>query len=682
MRIDSTRRGWFTTLGSAALLPRLGGAAQSPRATSAPVIEGAPPRMLGDVLFEKYLAHEVAKLEDRFLAGATTLDQWKAKRAQLRREFFDMIGLWPLPEKTPLNATVTGTIEGDNFVVEKLHFQSRPGLYVTANLWRPREVKKKLPAVLLFVGHYNRGRNGHKGFMQDQGKWFAQNGYVCLIMDTLTRGELPGEHLGLYAGPKLEARWWWIARGYTPAAVECWNAIRGIDYLVGRREVDADRIGATGLSGGGAVTFWIAAGDDRVKVAAAHSGLGDWENLVMNWMVRLHCDCMIPNNTYGWELTTVGALIAPTPFMFVNCHDDMGFPMASHRRITERLKKIYKMYGREDNFQDYVTQGPLGAHSYTADSRMTIFRWINKHLKGDTGQITDVDSVRFPEEKSRVFPTDNDIPAGVLNNEIDRTFVPKAEVPLPAAGNFDSWRKNLVTGLRDLSFRTFPERIPPADKAPRPNRYTFVEWERETGPQVWTTESGLVVYISLNGVVSNKPPRDRPVTLVVINEGESLDKLPDWASPFVAASEPFAILAPRGVGPTAWTEERANFIPRAHLCIGRTIDQGRVWDVAAVARHINGDGPIKVVGRGHAGILGAYAALFEPAIREVVALDPPTSHADGPIFLNVLRVLDIPDALGLLAPRNLTLVNAGDPAFSKTREIYRRAGAEDKLRRQ
>jgi hypothetical protein len=501
-------------------------------------------------------------------------------------------------------------------------------------------------------------------------------------MDTLTRGELPGIHHGLHGlPPKRDARWWWIARGYTPAAVECWNGIRGVDYLTGRREVDPDRIAATGLSGGGAVTFWVSAADDRIKVAAAHSGLTDWETLVMNRMLRLHCDCMIPHNTYAWDLTTVGALIAPRPFLFVNCDDDLGFPMAANRRIAERLKKLYKMYGREDRFRDYVTHGPLGAHSYTPDSRRAIFQWINEHLKGDTGPVADVEDIRLPEENLRTFPTDNDIPPGVLNNEIDRTFVPQAEVALPASGEFDAWRGKLLTGLRTLSFRVFPERIPPADKAPRPNKYFFTDWERERGVQVWNTEPGLLVYISLHGLVSNEPPRNKPVTLVVLNEAESPGMLPDWAAPFVATGEPYAILAPRGAGPTAWTPEPANFIPRAHLCIGRTIDQGRVWDVAGVARHLNGDGPIRVIGRGQAGILGAYAALFEPAVQEVVAIEPPASHAEGPVFLNVLRVLDIPDALGLLAPRTLTLVNARNPAFDKTREIYRSAGAEDKLHR-
>src|SRR5262249_10411765 len=163
--------------------------------------------------------------------------------------------------RTPLRAAVTGTMERDDFAVEKLHFQSVPGLYVTCNLYRPKDARGRLPAVVLLVGHYDRGRNGHKAFMQDHGMWFAKNGYVCLIIDTLTRGEIRGEHLGTYRF----GRWWWQSRGYTPAGVECWNGIRAIDYLVSRPDVDADRIGVTGLSGGGAGTYWLAATDDRVK---------------------------------------------------------------------------------------------------------------------------------------------------------------------------------------------------------------------------------------------------------------------------------------------------------------------------------------------------------------------------------------------------------------------------------
>jgi hypothetical protein len=88
----------------------------------------------------------------------------------------------------------------------------------------------------------------------------------------------------------------------------------------------------------------------------------------------------------------------------------------------------------------------------------------------------------------------------------------------------------------------------------------------------------------------------------------------------------------------------------------------------------------RVVGRGQAGVLGAYAALFEPSIVEVVALNPPTTHKEGPTFLNVLKVLDVPDALGLLAPRPLTLISE-EKAFDRTQAIYKAANAEGKLKR-
>jgi hypothetical protein len=93
------------------------------------------------------------------------------------------------------------------------------------------------------------------------------------------------------------------------------------------------------------------------------------------------------------------------------------------------------------------------------------------------------------------------------------------------------------------------------------------------------------------------------------------------------------------------------------------------------------NGHRRFVGYGKIGIIATYAALFEPSIAEVVIVDPPLSHRDGPIFLNVLRVLDIPEALGLLAPRPLTLINAKDKAFDRTAEIYKLAGAADKFQR-
>ncbi len=210
-----------------------------------------------------------------------------------------------------------------------LHYQSRPRLYVTANLYRPAEAKpgEKLPAVLYVCGHSGRGRNGNKVAYQSHGIWFARHGYVCLVVDTLQLGEIAAIHHGTYR----ENRWWWHSRGYTPAGVECWNGVRGIDYLVSRPDVDPERIAVTGISGGGAATFWVAAADERVKVAVPVSGMADLESYVPNRVINGHCDCMFLYNTFQWPWTRIAGLVAPRPMLFVNSDNDRIFPDGRQR---------------------------------------------------------------------------------------------------------------------------------------------------------------------------------------------------------------------------------------------------------------------------------------------------------------------------------------------------------------
>lgn len=163
-------------------------------------------------------------------------------------------------------------------------------------------------------------------------------------------------------------------------------------------------------------------------------------------------------------------------------------------------------------------------------------------------------------------------------------------------------------------------------------------------------------------------------TNMIIEEEGLPDELPKWAATIVGEEKVVHFMPREG-----WTKKSPpNYVERSHLLLGRTTDDGKLWDVLGTFW-----GPIpkerkeRVIGKGQAGILAAYAALFEPSIKEVIIIDPPKSHMEGPHFLNVLRVLDIPEALGLLAPNvKLTLVNARDSAFDRTEEIYRLAGAE------
>jgi dienelactone hydrolase len=621
----------------------------------------APTR--GDAMFGKYLAAEADRLGGRFLDGARTLAEWQQKRPRLHQELLDMLGLWPLPEKTPLQAKITGTLERDGVVIENLYFQSRPGLYVTANLYRPKKVQGKLPAIVYVCGHSGRGRDGNKTAFQDHGWWFANHGYVCIMLDTLQLGEIPGVHHGTYR----EGRWWWQALGYTPAGVECWNGIRAIDYLTSRPEVDADRIGVTGISGGGATTFWIAAADDRVKVAVPVSGMSDLETYVKDKVINGHCDCMFMVNLYGWEWTTIAALIAPRPMLFANSDKDTIFPMPGNRRIMERLRGLYKLYGKPDLVDEYVSHG---GHEDRPDLRVAAFRFFNRHLKNDSGPVQVAEFKPFPGRELRVFPTDADIPAGLLNGIIDETFVPRADVKLPARGEFAAWKESLLQKLRERVFRSFPKEIPPARIEDAKVKYRTL-----------TTEPGIEVEMRQ---IRRPGGRDKVSHLIILNPGERTDAVPDWF-PSAPEGEGIYLLAPRGVGPTAWTKKSPpNYVERAHALLGHTVDEGRVRDVASVLRSVNYGGmQWAVCGRGPSGIIGAYAALLVPDVKlkHVTVVDPPKSHRDGPIFLRVLRVLDVPEALGLLAPTPLTMVNARAPVFDRTERIYESGNYARQLRR-
>jgi cephalosporin-C deacetylase-like acetyl esterase len=635
--------------------------------------------MPGDEMIERYLKKEAERLSKRFLDGAKTLKEWEDRKPRLHQEYLDMLGLWPLPEKTPLQAKVTGTVERDNIVIEKLHYQSRPGLYVTANLYRPKGVKGKLPAILYVCGHTNKGRDGNKTAFQDHGTWFASNGYVCLTVDSLQLGEVAGKHHGTYN----LGRWWWQSAGYTPAGVECWNGIRGIDYLISRAEVDPECIGVTGISGGGAATIWIAAADERVKCAVAVSGMSDLESYVTNKVINGHCDCMFLVNTYGWEWTTILAQVAPRPVLFANSDNDKIFPMDGNRRIIARLRQLYKMYDKPDLVDDYVSKG---GHDYRPDLRVAVFKWLNKHLKNDTGEVKDADFKPLPGKDLRVFPEDKDIPEGALNDKIDETFVKRAEVKLPEAGKFDEWKKGLLKELQMKSLRKLVSGIPKPDD----NLRLLKSSDGEAFAHA-TTEPD----ISISFVYATAGKEDpRTGTLIVLNAEEKIPvnsekkprfDVPAWAKPF--AGEGRVYMTPtRGGDQGTWTKKSPpNYVERAHALLGQTVDEGRLWDILAVQQSLAALDKEKrdwrVIGRGQAGVLAAYAALFEPSIKEVIIIDPPVSHRDGPYFLNVLRVLDIPDALGMLAPRPLTLVNAKDKAFDRTAELYKLAGAADRFQR-
>jgi len=639
----------------------------------------------GDEMIQHYLNRVTEDIDGRFLENVASVEDWKKLRPGYKEGYFYMLGLWPLPEKTPLRATITGTLEGDDYVVDMLHYQSRPRLHVTANLYRPKDTAegRRLPAVLYVCGHSSRGRNGNKTAYQSHGIWFARHGYVCLVLDSLQLGEIAAIHHGTYR----EGRWWWHSRGYTPAGVECLNGIRGIDYLLSRPDVDPERIAVTGISGGGAATFWIAAADDRAKVAVPVSGMADLMSYVPNRVINGHCDCMFLYNTFEWPWTRIAALVAPRALLFANSDQDSIFPMDANQRVINRLERVYSLYGMSD-FVDSVVS--IGGHAYRQDIRQAAFRFINMHLKNDARIVTDseVDLVtdsgsdqRHPiePEKLRVFPKDSDIPADQLNTTIDEHFVPMAAVEPPRDGGYETWKAAILAELRRVAFRWFPERIQPARML------------GEVEPDHVRLESEPGVEIHLWRIAESESVKDAKRVLVVVQNGDSNDTSPDWVRRIHKPGDCVYICSPRGVGPTRWTRKNPpNYVERSHVLLGRTVDTGRVWDIIAAARCLQGAADpspkpsalrlppsVYVLGEGAAGVLAAYAALWEPEIAGVILNEPMLSHtkAEAPQFLNVLRVCDVPDVLGMLAPRPLTIYGDGGGPLEKVAAIYAAAGA-------
>jgi dienelactone hydrolase len=626
-------------------------------------------------MIQQYLARETAKIERPFLDDAKTRDDWERLRARWKDEYLYMLGLHPMPEKTPLRPTITGTLAGDGYVVEKLHYQSRPRLYVTANLYRPATISpgQRLPAVLYVCGHSGMGKAGNKTAFQSHGIWFARHGYVCLVLDTLQLGEIGAIHHGTYR----ENRWWWHSRGYTPAGVECLNGMRGIDYLQSRPDVDPERIAVTGISGGGAATFWIAAADERVKVAVPVSGMADLQSYVTHRVINGHCDCMFLYNTFQWPWTRIAALIAPRPLLFVNSDQDRIFPMDANDRVINRLERVYSLFGATDLVDAVVS---IGDHAYRKDIRQAAYRFINMHLKGDPAIVTDSE-VDIPEgkppkrafaidpEKLRVFPRDEDFPKDELNTTIDQHFVPMAT---PKLGEFEPWKRGLMEALRRVSFRALPERIAPA--------------KPQGGDPATRLETEPGIEVALEAAMAPPAGQKAGRVLLVVQHAEEKPALVERLAPSRRPDDAIYLLAPRGIGPTRWTRKNPpNYVERCHVLLGRTVDAGRVWDIAATARYLrqrHGEAPLELYGEGPGAVLAAYAALWEPEISALTLYRPALSHmeADAPQFLNVLRVCDVPDVLGMIAPRPLAVFEVPAQSLEKTLAAYERAGAKDRLR--
>jgi dienelactone hydrolase len=637
----------------------------------------------GDAMIAEYFRAETARLRDACLAEVSSQEDWEAKRPEYRRQLLEMLGLDPLPQRTDLHAVVTGQTEHNEFVVERLHFQSCPGLYVTANLYLPRDRSGPLPAVLYVCGHGASKKDGisfgNKVTYQHHGAWFARHGFVCLTIDTLQMGEIEGIHHGTYRYDM----WWWLNRGYTPAGVEAWNCVRALDYLQSRPEVDPDRLGVTGRSGGGAYSWWIAAIDDRIGAAVPVAGITDLQNHVVDGCVEGHCDCMYMVNTYRWDYPLVAALVAPRPLLLSNTDRDGIFPLDGVVRTYEQVRRIYEMCGQRNHVGLQITAGP---HRDTQELHIHAFRWMNQHLRGDDSLIEKAAVKFFEPAELKVFDS---LPDDQRNTSIHETFVPAAPEP-SVPENTQQWsamRDDWMQALRDKSFRAWPVDPPPlAVQAIRSAVQDGIRFS------VYDFDSQEAIRLNLYVAQVDGSADPSSIVLHVLDDQawtEMLaayrvafaDQLADQTLPDAddqayrriadqlrSSQQAVAYVAPRGIGPTVWDQSPRKQVQhqRRFYLLGQTLDGMRVWDVRRAIQAIRTLDGLKdpllwlSSSRQMAGVT-LYASLFEPGIRQLDLSDLPPNHRDGPYLLNVNRYLDMPQAVAMAAERSGVVLNHADP---------------------
>ena len=379
-----------------------------------------------------------------------SLADWEARRLKLRQEVRLSLGLWPQPEKNPLNAKIFDWKEGQGFKVAKVYFESLPGYLATGNLYMPSSGSGPFPAVLCPHGHWFYGRltNGQDGTIPGRCIDFARMGFVVFSIDMVGYNDcfqLPHDNNKSLAqlvadkpAPSEPRRWKGTfdfplpeLYGMNLAGMQVWNCVRAVDFLSSLPEVDSTRIGCTGASGGASQTILLMTVDDRIKVAAPVNIIG----------MKKHPGCLCENAPGLWrDATTVelAAAFAPRPLILCSATEDPWTNSCPEREFPF-ISKYYELYGAKDKIANvHINAG----HNYNAATRAAVYAFFHKHLKA-AGPLVENPPVTAPEMASlgdmRVFP-DKILPENAIEpDQIISNWIEASEkqyqASLPAAAS-------------------------------------------------------------------------------------------------------------------------------------------------------------------------------------------------------------------------------------------------------
>lgn len=599
--------------------------------------------------------------------------QAEAYQAAFRLDAARLMG--GLPEaRTPLRAQTVGAISLEGFSLERVIFESQPGFHVTANLYVPAAAGPHA-AVLLTPGHSADGKA--RGGVQAQiAANLARRGVVVMFYDVLGHGERlqtldPDRGVALAGGATGEhtmAFQQTLPTGDNPARYFVWDAMRGLDYLSSRPDVDATRLGALGCSGGGTVSAYLAALDKRVQAVAAGCYISDFEHMIPTYGPQEGEQSLPDFIARGHNVTDWVLAAAPRPFAIVSTHDD-SFPLGGAEAAYEDARRFYDLFGAKDHVQWIVGPGGHGALDPLAPQIISFFL---KTLNRDEAAVV-MEEIKLPAPED-LLVTDTGQVVTAFKAEtvqtLSRQRADQLRAPaLPADGNGHDARAELARRIRDVA------RVTAVPAAPAPH-VAFFQRDQRPGYRIdairMTSEPGVI----LDGFYARHEGAPRPAIVLLTDEpSETLRQAGGLIDQYAAHGWNVFALRPRGWGGSEEVKSALvgdwGLLSLRALLVGKTVPGMRMDDAIQAINWLAAEPSvdarrIALHGSGIMGPVALQAGVLDPRVQRIIldrALASYRDIVDAPVSLDtpevnlpgVLKQYDLPDLIAAMPPGSVVI---------------------------
>lgn len=616
--------------------------------------------------FLAFIKAQAAAFRERDRPPADLTD-WQQRRTKLRANLLRAWGGFP---ETPCDLTPRklGEIQRDGYRVEKLIFQTRPGIWMTANAYVPDKAKtEKVPAILHVHGHWAGAKQDR--VVQSRCIGSVKHGFFVLVVDAFGAGERGiGKKLGEYHGEMTGATLFPI--GLPLSGLQVYENMRAVDYLQTRPEVDGKHIGITGASGGGNQSMYAGAFDERFGCVIPTCSVGTYDS----YLGAACCMCeVVPGAVRFTEEGDVLALAAGRGLMVTNAtRDAFQFSVGEAKKSFGRVESIAKLLGKPDGVKHTIIES---GHDYNQPMREAMYGWMTRHLKGtgDGSPLPDPEIKTEEPESLRCFPGDSrpddyvTIPRFAAA-EAQRLLAQRQfpESPENLKSDVETRRKKLQSVLKD-----------PPKHAEKTLTITFRD-DRSTIRTEFEPEPGIKLELLLGFDPRNKEePVKRLALLLDLEQTAAQTRDGELAKKLQADGWSVAVPELRGVGRLQVPGDKIGHAPDHNsaewsLWIDRPLLGQWVWDVRFALQNVLsvqlGKLPpeVMVVGKDTAGLVALCAAALDERITHAVTINSLASYVTDEPYRNqrlglmvpgILRdVGDIPHIAALIAPRKVTIV--------------------------